>query len=81
MIRDRMYCDARNSKTRKSSATALQYILETLCILTAPILSFTAEEVWVSNGKKDSVFLQNFPDLKILEKSKLRRKSLNLCYK
>lgn len=74
MIRDRMYCDARNSKTRKSSATALQYILETLCILTAPILSFTAEEVWVSNGKKDSVFLQNFPDLKFWKNQNLEEK-------
>ncbi|MDV6235675.1 isoleucine--tRNA ligase [Leptospira ellisii] len=63
MIRDRMYCDAKDSKTRRSSATALQHILETLCVLTAPILSFTAEEVWASNGKKESVFFQNFPDL------------------
>ncbi|UZN06722.1 isoleucine--tRNA ligase [Leptospira santarosai] len=64
MIRDRMYCDARDSKTRRSSSTALQHILDSLCILVAPILSFTAEEVWTSNGKKDSVFLQTFPDLK-----------------
>ncbi|TGK28959.1 isoleucine--tRNA ligase [Leptospira gomenensis] len=64
MIRDRMYCDAKDSKTRRSSATALQHILETLCILTAPILSFTAEEVWASSGKKESVFFQNFPDLR-----------------
>ncbi|EMO54951.1 isoleucine--tRNA ligase [Leptospira noguchii] len=74
MIRDRMYCDDRNSKTRRSSATALQYILEILCILTAPILSFTAEEVWASNGKKDSVFLQNFPDLKLWKNQNLEDK-------
>ncbi|MBM9502463.1 isoleucine--tRNA ligase [Leptospira sp. 201903071] len=74
MIRDRMYCDARDSKTRRSSATALQHILETLCILTAPILSFTAEEVWASGGKKESVFLQTFPDLKVWKNSALEEK-------
>ncbi|XDD49462.1 isoleucine--tRNA ligase [Leptospira sp. WS92.C1] len=77
MIRDRMYCDAKNSKTRRSSATALQYILETLCVLTAPILSFTAEEVWASSGKKESVFLQTFPNLKSWKNSVLEEKFEN----
>jgi isoleucyl-tRNA synthetase len=63
MIRDRMYCDSKNSKTRKSSATALSIILESLVIYLAPILSFTSEEVWACYGKKDSIFLNEFPNL------------------
>ncbi|TGN14073.1 isoleucine--tRNA ligase [Leptospira ilyithenensis] len=63
IIRDRMYCDAKDSKTRKSSEYALSVILETLAVLSAPILSFTAEEVWKESGKTDSVFFHDFPDL------------------
>ncbi|MCX8000672.1 MAG: class I tRNA ligase family protein, partial [Leptospiraceae bacterium] len=63
IIRDRMYCDRRDSRTRRSSCTALSYILEALTIYLAPILSFTAEEVWKSYGKKNSVFLEKFPKL------------------
>ncbi|TGN03317.1 isoleucine--tRNA ligase [Leptospira dzoumogneensis] len=74
MIRDRMYCDRRDSKTRRSSCTALQIILETLCIYSAPILSFTTEEVWKENGKKESVFTEEFPDLSSLRNKELEAK-------
>ncbi|MFB5649534.1 isoleucine--tRNA ligase [Leptospira wolffii] len=74
MIRDRMYCDRRDSKSRRSSCTALQYILETLCIYSAPILSFTSEEVWKENGKTDPVFLEEFPDLSSFKNGGLEEK-------
>ncbi|TGJ98896.1 isoleucine--tRNA ligase [Leptospira langatensis] len=74
MIRDRMYCDRRDSKTRRSSSTALQKILETLCIYSAPILSFTSEEVWKENGKNESVFLEEFPDLSTYRNKDLETK-------
>ncbi|GBF49681.1 isoleucyl-tRNA synthetase [Leptospira ryugenii] len=63
IIRDRMYCERRDSKLRKSSEFALAKILETLTILSAPILSFTAEEVWQEFGNQDSVFFHDFPTL------------------
>lgn len=63
IIRDRMYCDAKDSKTRKSSEYALALILETLTKILAPILSFTTEEVWNEFGAKDSVFYSDFFDL------------------
>ena len=65
MIRDRLYCDDKNSRTRKSSCTTLSIILENLTLLLAPILSFTSEEVWRSYGKNDSIFLQPFLDLQV----------------
>lgn len=64
MIRDRMYCDRRDSLTRRSSSTALSIILQALTIALCPILSFTAEEVWKEYGKTHSIFLEKFPDLK-----------------
>lgn len=63
MIRDRMYCDDKNSHTRRSSCTALAIILNALAIYLAPILSFTAEEVWSESGQSQSIFLQSFPKL------------------
>lgn len=63
IIRDRMYCDAKDSKTRRSSEYALALILDVLTKLLAPILSFTTEEVWTTSGKKDSVFYSDFSDL------------------
>ncbi|TGK06362.1 isoleucine--tRNA ligase [Leptospira fletcheri] len=74
MIRDRMYCDRRDSRSRRSSCTVLQMILETLCIYSAPILSFTSEEVWKENGKTDSVFLENFPNVTAWKNPELESK-------
>ncbi|MDF3819162.1 isoleucine--tRNA ligase [Leptospira sp. 96542] len=71
IIRDRMYCDAKASKTRRSSEFSLSVILENLAILLAPILSFTAEEVWNEFGHKESIFLNDFPNLKEWENETL----------
>jgi isoleucyl-tRNA synthetase len=46
VLKDRLYTSARNSRGRRSAQTALWRILEALVRLAAPILSFTAEEVW-----------------------------------
>ncbi len=46
VIKDRLYTMAPNSLGRRSAQTALFHILEILVRLIAPILSFTAEEVW-----------------------------------
>jgi isoleucyl-tRNA synthetase len=61
VLKDPMYSGARGGARRKSAQTALFTILETLCALLAPVLSFTAEEAWqfvpeVLRGAKASVF-------------------------
>ena len=49
---------------RRSCQTSLDLILNVLVRLIAPILSYTAEEIWQSsnrlNSQEDSVFLSNF---------------------
>jgi isoleucyl-tRNA synthetase len=45
-VKDPMYSGERNGPRRKSAQTALFRILEGLCALLAPLLSFTAEEAW-----------------------------------
>jgi len=46
LLKDPMYSGERSGSRRKSAQTALFAILEALCSLLAPLLSFTAEEAW-----------------------------------
>jgi isoleucyl-tRNA synthetase len=46
IIKDRIYTSAADSRERRSAQTAMNEILETLVRLMAPILSFTADELW-----------------------------------
>jgi isoleucyl-tRNA synthetase len=46
IIKDRLYCEKVNSPTRRAAQTAMFRILDTITRLIAPILSYTAEEIW-----------------------------------
>ena len=59
--KDTLYCDSKNSKKRKNSITVLNIILESLLKWFAPILSFTAEEIFtLINKNKKSIHLESF---------------------
>jgi isoleucyl-tRNA synthetase len=64
ITKDRMYCDAAGSPRRRATQAAIREITETLCKLLAPILAFTADEVWEHLGHTDSVHMQGFPDVR-----------------
>ncbi|PIW72575.1 MAG: isoleucine--tRNA ligase [Hydrogenophilales bacterium CG_4_8_14_3_um_filter_62_83] len=57
ILKDRLYTAGANSTARRAAQTALWHILQTLTRLMAPILSFTAEEIWALTCQSDSVFL------------------------
>jgi len=65
VLKDRMYTFAPTSKERLSAQTALYRITDALVRLVAPILSFTADEVWgympKVEGGPGSVHLTEFP--------------------
>ncbi|MFP4597106.1 MAG: isoleucine--tRNA ligase [Persicimonas sp.] len=67
VAKDRMYCEHPASRERRSGQTAYWSVLQALVRATAPILSFTSEEVWqhLSHAADDpeSVFLADFPDV------------------
>jgi len=67
VLKDRMYTFAPTSKERRSAQTVLWQITEALVRLVAPILSFTADEVWgylpKVEGREESVHLALFPKL------------------
>ncbi len=46
IIKDRLYCEKTDSLSRRAAQTTVYTILDTLVRLIAPILSFTAEEIW-----------------------------------
>jgi isoleucyl-tRNA synthetase len=54
ILKDRLYTAGKDSKARRSAQNALYQILQRLVRLMAPILSFTAEEIWaLAAGGKD----------------------------
>jgi isoleucyl-tRNA synthetase len=65
VLKDRMYTFAPTSQARRSAQTVLWQITEALVRLVAPILSFTADEVWdylpAVEGREASVHLAQFP--------------------
>ncbi len=67
VLKDRMYCNLAGSKARRSAQTALFHIIRVLSKLIAPVLSFTADEIWqflpAYPGKEESVHLAGFEKL------------------
>jgi isoleucyl-tRNA synthetase len=65
VLKDRLYTFAPTNPARRSAQTVLWKITETLARLVAPILSFTADEVWeylpAMEGREISVHLALFP--------------------
>ena len=46
IIKDRLYCEEKNSLARRSAQTALWMILDTMTKVFSPILAFTCDEIW-----------------------------------
>jgi isoleucyl-tRNA synthetase len=65
VLKDRMYCDAADSPSRRSGQTAMYHVLSTLVRMFAPVLVHTAEEAWEAMKVKpeacDSVHLAHMP--------------------
>lgn len=62
IIKDRQYTTKSNSISRRSCQTAMYLILNAFIKWIAPILSFTADEIWshLPKNKNDSVFLEKW---------------------
>ncbi len=65
ILKDRLYTFPADSRARRSAQTAIWRIGEALVRLLAPIMSFTADEIWESLpklfGRAESVHLAHFP--------------------
>ncbi len=54
ILKDRLYTAGEDSFARRSAQNALHEIMHSLTCLIAPILSFTAEEVWSTHAGDDA---------------------------
>jgi isoleucyl-tRNA synthetase len=67
VLKDRLYTCGADSRPRRSAQTALWHITNSLVRLIAPVLSFTAEELWREFARKDddSVFFHTWHELPV----------------
>jgi isoleucyl-tRNA synthetase len=67
VLKDRLYTSPAKSTARRSAQTALNTIIDTLVRLMAPILVFTAEELWVhmpgADARPSSGHLTQLPEV------------------
>ena len=66
ILKDRLYTKAAKNKSRRSAQTAIWKITSALVRLAAPVLVFTAEEIWKylprTSGERESVHMTVFPE-------------------
>jgi isoleucyl-tRNA synthetase len=69
VTKDRMYASKPDSRLRRAGQSAMYIILDTLTRLLAPVLVFTAEEIWQYLPHKEadnpeSIMLNDWPEVK-----------------
>ncbi|MCP4111240.1 MAG: isoleucine--tRNA ligase [Desulfobacteraceae bacterium] len=68
ILKDRLYTSPPESDQRRSAQTVMYAVLDSIVRLMAPLLPFTAEEVWKympeNKGKEESVHFISLPDVK-----------------
>mgnify|MGYP006281293371 FL=1 len=68
ILKDRLYTSPDQSRARRSAQTVMFHTLSALVRIMAPVLPFTAEEIWSYapdwHGKQSSVHLAVFPEIR-----------------
>ncbi|ELU08499.1 hypothetical protein CAPTEDRAFT_50954, partial [Capitella teleta] len=80
IIKDRQYTTQQDSLARRSCQTAMYHIIEAFARWMAPIISFTAEEIWgaIPGKRGETVFLETwYEGLNSLEGDDLGREYWN----
>jgi isoleucyl-tRNA synthetase len=81
MLKDRLYTFAPNNRGRRSAQTAVYRIASALVRLAAPLLAFTAEEIWKhlprATGDPESIHMAVFPAAEELERAFDEARSTN----
>ncbi|HEU5249004.1 MAG TPA: isoleucine--tRNA ligase [Thermoanaerobaculia bacterium] len=73
VLKDRLYASPAGSPARRSAQTAMERLGRTIATLAAPVLPFTAEEIWeaLPGAKEQSVHLARFEALNELPEEPL----------
>lgn len=77
ITKDRQYTTPENSLARRSGQTAMYHIIEMMVRWLAPILSFTADEIWnyIPGERSESVFFEDWYVLDINDLESKERQS------
>ena len=59
ILKDRLYCEAKDGLRRRSAQTALYLILDAMAKVFAPILAFTCDEIWQSMPHREGDDVRN----------------------
>ncbi|HLA77185.1 MAG TPA: isoleucine--tRNA ligase [Vicinamibacteria bacterium] len=75
VLKDRLYCDPAQSRRRRAAQTVLLRVAEDLTRLMAPVLPFTADEIWplIPGRAEASVHLAVFPKAEKADEDLLAR--------
>ncbi len=65
ILKDRLYTSGKDSRSRRAAQSALWHIVQALTRLMAPILAFTAEEIWAIVDGGDTVMTSNWHELPV----------------
>ena len=73
IIKDRQYTCQENSLARRSAQSAIYHIAEAFSRWVAPILSFTAEEIWtfIPGNRETSIFLAEWYSLPLAKSTSI----------
>ena len=85
IIKDRLYCEKDNSIERRAAQTVMYRILSAIARLIAPIMSFTADEIWKymphsASDNVESIFLNDMPTKSGIDISDDFKKKWELIY-
>ena len=66
ILKDRLYCEGVDSASRRAAQTTIYRILSAISRLIAPIMSFTADDIWAylphsADENNESIFLNDMP--------------------
>ncbi len=67
VIKDRLYVEKADSKTRRAAQTTIYRILDALTLMLAPMIAFTADEIWQfmphdSSRDSENVMFNSYPE-------------------
>ena len=82
VVKDRQYTTQQDSLARRSTQSAMHHVIEAMVRWMAPILSFTAEEVWgyIPGERGDSVFLEQWYEFPALDKEDASGLGMDMAY-
>ena len=72
VLKDRLYCDGKESVSRRAAQSVIFEILDSMIRLVSPILAYTSDEVWQfmphrKGDNKDNIVFNSMPEAKAVD--------------